>query len=197
MEHYYSEQQKSFVNTKRINQKIRGVEFFFFTSSGTFSRNRVDRGTLLLAENMIVKKNCKILDIGCGIGVLGIAAARLFNSNAVMTDINKRAVMLAMNNTRLNNAKAEIYQGNLYEKIKNNYFDVILSNPPQNAGRDICFSIIEDAKEHLKVNGTLQLVARHNKGGKTLSEKMHEVFGNVEVIAKKAGYWVYLSFKGD
>ncbi|MBI2647630.1 class I SAM-dependent methyltransferase, partial [Candidatus Woesearchaeota archaeon] len=42
---------------------------------------------------------------------------------------------------------------------------------------------------------SLQLVARHNKGGEALSDKMQEVFGNVKVIAKKAGYWVYMSVK--
>ena len=45
----------------------------------------------------------------------------------------------------------------------------------------------------IKKKGTLQIVARHNKGGKNLSEKMEEVFGNVKVLAKKRGYRVYLS----
>ena len=39
----------------------------------------------------------------------------------------------------------------------------------------------------------LQIVARHNKGGKTLMEKMDEVFGNVKDIAKKSGFRVYIS----
>ncbi|MBI3035464.1 methyltransferase, partial [Candidatus Woesearchaeota archaeon] len=104
----------------------------------------------------------------------------------------KRAVMLAKKNIELNNAKAEIHQGHLYEKIKGNDFDVVLSNPPQTAGKEICFKLIEQSKEHLKNDGNLQLVARHNKGGKTLSKKMEEVFGNVKVIAKKSGYWVYV-----
>lgn len=197
MEHYYSEQQKSLLKIKKIKQKIRGIDFEFYTASGVFSKERIDRGTLILAENMIINKNNKILDIGCGIGILGIAAAKLFNANAVMSDINKRAVTLAKMNIKLSNIKAEIYQGNLYEPIQNykNYFDVILSNPPQTAGKEVCFKLIEQSKDYLKNNGTLQLVARHNKGGKMLSEKMKEVYGNVEFIAKKAGYWVYVSVK--
>lgn len=195
MEHYYSEKQTSKLNIKKINQKINGAEFFFFTSSGTFSKNRVDRGTLILAENMIMKKNSKILDIGCGIGVLGIAAAKLFNANVVMSDINKRAIFLADKNANLNKINAKILQGNLYEKIYEKDFDAILSNPPQTAGKKICFELIEQSKAYLRKNGALQLVARHNKGGKTLSNKMKEVFGNVKAIAKKSGYWVYLSVK--
>ena len=195
MEHYYSEQQKSLTKLRKIKQKIKGHEFGFYTASGIFSKEKVDKGTLILAENMQIAKNSDVLDIGCGIGVLGIVAAKLFNANVVMSDINKRAVMLAKKNIELNNVKADIYHGNLYEKINKNDFDVILSNPPQTAGKDVCFQLIEKSKNYLKTRGTLQLVARHNKGGATLSRKMQEVFGNVKVIAKKAGYWVYLSVK--
>lgn len=193
MTHYYSEKQESPLNLKIINQKIRNVDFEFYTASGVFSKDKIDKGTLILAENMAIKKNSKILDIGCGIGILGIAAAKLFDSAVVMTDINKRAVMLAEKNIELNNVMAEIYQGNLYEKIKDKDFDVILSNPPQTAGKEVCFKLIEQSKNHLKEDGNLQIVARHNKGGKTLSRKMQEVFGNVKITAKKAGYSVYLS----
>lgn len=195
MEHYYSADQKSDLNIKKIRQRIRGINFEFYTASGVFSNEKIDRGTLVLAENMIVNNNSKVLDIGCGIGILGIVAAKSFDADIVMTDINKRAVMLAVKNAGLNNVKAEIYQGNLYEKIKDNNFDVILSNPPQTAGKEICFRLIEQSKNHLKKNGSLQIVARHNKGGRSLSKKMEEVFGNVHVIAKKSGYWVYTSIK--
>lgn len=195
MEHYYSEQQKSFLKIKKIGQKIRNADFEFCTSSGVFSKEKIDKGTLILAENMQIAKNSNVLDIGCGIGVLGIVAAKLFNANVVMGDINKRAVMLARKNITLNNVKAEVLHGNLYEKLNKNDFDVVLSNPPQTAGKELCFKLIEESKNYLKYNGSLQLVARHKKGGNTLSKKMEEVFGNVKVIAKEAGYWVYLSEK--
>lgn len=196
MEHYYSEEPKSPLNIRKIASVIRGNKFEFYTASGVFSKSKIDKGTLALAESMIIARNSKVLDVGCGIGILGIAAAKLFNAGVVMTDINKRAVMLARKNLELNNAKAEIFQGNLYEKIKDRDFDAVLSNPPQNTGKDICFQLIEESKNHLKPKGTLQIVARHNKGGKTLSQKMEEVFGNVKVIARKSGYSVYLSVKG-
>lgn len=193
IQHYYSEQQSSPLKIKKIRQRIRNAEFEFYTSSGVFSKNKIDKGTLVLAENMDVGKNSYVLDIGCGIGVLGIAAAKLLDANVVMSDINKRAVMLARKNARLNKVKAEICHGNLYEQIKKNDFGVILSNPPQNAGKEICFQLIEQSKDYLKNGGSLQLVARHNKGGRELSEKMKDVFGNAEPIAKKSGYWIYKS----
>ncbi|MBI2657154.1 class I SAM-dependent methyltransferase [Candidatus Woesearchaeota archaeon] len=195
MKHYYSEQQESPLSLKKISQKIRKQELEFYTASGIFSKEKIDKGTSVLAESMVIGSNAKVLDIGCGIGILGIAAAKLFNANIVMSDINKRAVMLAKKNAVLNGVKAEICQGNLYEKIKDGDFDVVLSNPPQTAGKEICFELIDGSRNHLKNGGSLQLVARHNKGGNTLSRKMEEAFGNVKVIAKKSGYWVYFSQK--
>ncbi|HLG23771.1 MAG TPA: methyltransferase [Candidatus Nanoarchaeia archaeon] len=195
MEHYYSKNPSSELKIKKIQENISGNLFEFYTSSGIFSKDKVDSGTMLLAKSMMVSKNSDVLDIGCGIGILGIAAAKLFRANVQMTDINQRAVMLAKKNIRLNNVDGEIFCGELYEKIKKNDFDCVLSNPPHNAGKEVCFRIIEGAFEHLKKNGTLQLVARRNKGGESLSKKMEEVFGNVTAIAKQSGYWVYLSEK--
>lgn len=197
MEHYYSEHQESPLKVNKIKQKIKGTDFWFYTASGIFSKDKIDKGTLILAENMIIDKNSKVLDIGCGIGVLGIMSAKIFDADVVMTDINKRAVMLAKKNSELNNIKVEIHHDNLYEQIKQHDFDVILSNPPQTAGKEVCFELIIQSKKYLKDNGSLQLVARHNKGGKQLSEKMKEVFGNVKIIEKKSGYWVYLSVKSE
>lgn len=196
MEHYYSKEQKSPLDLKKISQRINKKEFDFYTASGIFSKDKVDKGTLILAENMIIDQNSKVLDIGSGIGILGIVAAKIFNADVVMTDINKRAIMLAKKNIKLNNVNAKIYQCNLYEKIKDNDFDVILTNPPQTAGKELCFRLIEHSKIHLKQGGSLQLVARHNKGGASLSRKMEEVFGNVKVVARKSGYWVYMGEKG-
>src|SRR3989338_5379666 len=109
MEHYYSEEQTSALNIKKISQKIKGAGFEFYTSSGVFSKDKIDRGTLILAENIVIKGNSKVLDVGCGIGVLGITAAKFFDAGIVMTDINQRAIMLAKKNIELNNVKAEIF----------------------------------------------------------------------------------------
>jgi 16S rRNA G1207 methylase RsmC len=99
-----------------------------------------------------------------------------------------------MNSRELSNAT--VLDSDKYEGIDKK-FDVILLNPPQTAGKETCFDMIEGAKEHLKKGGTLQLVARHQKGGRALSEKMKEVFGNVGVLNRKGGYRVYCSKYGN
>jgi 16S rRNA G1207 methylase RsmC len=132
--------------------------------------------------------------LGCGYGPVGITLKKAFPETKVsMTEINQRAVMLAKKNAKLNHADVKIAQGNLYESVAEEKFDIILVNPPMAAGKKLCFEIIEKAKEHLTDKGTLQLVARHQKGGRELEKKMQEVFGNVEEISKKSGFRIYLS----
>ncbi len=193
-EHYYSEKQTSKLRIKKINTNLRKNNLKFYTASGVFSIGKIDKGTKLLIEKSIIKPNYKILDLGCGYGPIGISIAKAFPSTQIlMTDINQRAIKLAKNNVKLNNiTNIEIKQSNLYNNIKEK-FNTILTNPPQTAGKETCFKLIEQAKDHLKKDGLLQLVARHNKGGKELEKKMKEIFGNVKDIAKQAGYRVYVS----
>ena len=195
MTHYYSPIQDSELKLNKITALLRNHEFSFYSGSGVFSVKKIDRGTEILINNCVIEKNWSVLDIGCGYGPVGIVIKKSFPSCTItMTDINKRAVMLAKRNAKLNSVDCNIFTSDLYSKIKGK-FNTILTNPPQSAGKEICFKIIEQAKDHLLKNGILQLVARHKKGGKSLSIKMEKVFGNIEVIERKSGYRVYTSAK--
>lgn len=195
MPHYFDENQDSEIRTSRITADLRGNILNFKTASGMFSPKKVDIGTRILIEHAIIPETkLKILDLGCGYGPVGIAIAKAYpESEIVMTDINKRAVSAAKYNIKLNkihNAKA--LQGNMFEKIVKK-FDIILLNPPQHAGKQVCIEMIHNSKRFLKDKGLFQLVCRHNKGGKSLSEEMSKVFGNLTTIVKRSGFRVYVS----
>lgn len=193
-EHYYSEDQTSELSLRKIRSRLRGNELEFWTGAGVFSGKKVDKGSELLANDSIIKDNSRVLDLGCGYGPVGIAVAKGNPSaEVILTDINKRAVNLARMNKKLNNLhNIKVFQGDMYGSVKGK-FDAILLNPPQTAGKETCFKMIEESKDYLNQEGTLQIVARHKKGGKSLSEKMKSVFGNVEEISIKSGYRIYLS----
>jgi 16S rRNA (guanine1207-N2)-methyltransferase len=190
-EHYYTEKPTSELRKSKIMARLRGKEFTFVTGSGVFSIKKVDNGTILLIENASIKG--RVLDLGCGYGVVGIAIKKDFPDNeVVLSDINMRAVKLARENAKLNKVEVNIVQGDMFSKVSGR-FGTILLNPPQNAGKKICFSMISQSKEFLREKGTLQLVARHQKGGRSLSKHMEEVFGNVDVIKRGGGFRVYIS----
>lgn len=190
-EHYYTAKPTSKLRTHTFTTTLRGQEFTFTTSSGVFSPKKIDLGTRMLIEHARVQPGQKLLDLGCGYGAVGIAFAKI--ADVTMIDINERATKLARENVKQNSVDATVKTGNMYDPVKDERFDVILLNPPQTAGRKVCNEMITKAKEQLTPGGTLQVVARHQKGGKQFQQHMQTVFGNAETIKKQSGYRIYLS----
>ncbi|RLF86181.1 16S rRNA methyltransferase [Thermococci archaeon] len=191
MSHYYSQEPNVPLKTRMIEVVIRGERFRFITSSGVFSFGKLDRGTNLLIENMVLKKNWRVLDLGCGYGAIGIVASRFVNY-VVMTDINKRAVSIAKKNLKINNVKnAEVRWGHLYEPVKGERFHSIITNPPVHAGKDVLREIVINAPLHLYDGGLLQIVIRTNQGAKYIKSLMERNFKEVIEVSKGSGFRVY------
>jgi len=194
-EHYFTEHPKSKLNFGVVRAYFRSRLFEFVTASGVFSKTRIDPGTRLLIEEMFLPEKGWILDLGCGYGPVGIAAAT-FNPNlhVVMADVNERAVWLTRKNAKRNFLKnVEVKQGFLYEPVRELKFETILSNPPIAAGMKTVLPLITQAPQHLKEEGLLQVVVRSKVSGKRLTKLMDETFGNVNVLARKSGYRVLVS----
>ncbi len=192
MSHYFSQKQESPLELKKVDVVLRGKDFSFFSGNGVFSKDKIDFGTVVLANYMQIGEKERVLDLGCGIGVVGRVALTITKGEVVFVDTNLRALQLTKKNVK-GFVNTKVFFSDVYEKLKGEKFDVILLNPPQTAGKKVCFKMIEDAKEHLLTSGSLQVVARHNKGGEVLNGHMKEVFGNMETLAKKGGYRVYKS----
>jgi 16S rRNA G1207 methylase RsmC len=195
--HYFSPKPSTKPNYGLIRVNLRGRPFEFLTASGVFSKKRVDLGTRLLVESMVLSKSGNTLDLGCGYGVVGVVAAALHPRLCVfLVDVNERAVQLARQNAKRNRVDNVVLRsGFLYEPVKDVQFDAILSNPPVSAGLKVVLPIIEQAPAHLISGGSFQMVVRSKIGGKRLSSVMEESFGNVEVLARQSGYRVLLSKK--
>lgn len=196
-EHYYAKQPKSKHQLGLIRTHLRGHFFEFLTSSSVFSKKRIDLGTRLLIESMILPKKGCVLDLGCGYGPVGITAA-MFNPDlhVIMTDVNERAIWLAKENAKRNRVgNVEIRRGFLYKPVENVKFRVVLCNPPVSAGMQIVSPMITDAPKHLREDAAFQMVVRSKIGGKRLLNELKKTFGNVEVLARKSGYRVLLSKK--
>jgi 16S rRNA (guanine1207-N2)-methyltransferase len=196
-EHYYTSHPKSKPRYGLIRAFLRGRHFEFLTASSVFSKRRVDLGTRLLIESMVLPKKGCVLDVGCGYGAVGIVAATLNPClSVVLVDVNERAVWLARQNVEKNHVEnAEVKRGCLYESVGELVFDCVLSNPPVSAGMEIVRAIILEAPKHMANKGSFQMVVRSKVGGKRLRVVFEEAFGNVEVLARESGYRVLASQK--
>jgi 16S rRNA G1207 methylase RsmC len=199
IDHYFSEKPKSKPRYGLIKAFLRGKAFKFLTASGVFSKKRVDLGTKLLIESMVLPESGLVLDVGCGYGAIGIAAASLNPKlHVVMVDINERAVKLARRNIELNKVhNAEVRRGNLYEPVKDMKFNCILSNPPVSAGLATVKAIITEAPKHMAEKATLQMVLRSKIGGKRIQQTFQETFGNCTILARESGYRVLMAEKHE
>lgn len=108
----------------------------------------------MLLKSMKIPNRGQILDLGRGWGAIGVFIAMTHpEACVVMTDINKRAVRLAVENVKLNKTSAEVRCGDLYEPVSRMKFDAIVSNPPISAGFSLIIRLINEAYDHLNRGG--------------------------------------------
>jgi len=161
---------------------LRKNKYFFSSTTGVFSKNRVDKGTKLLLDNLKEIKEKKILDFGCGIGVIGLVLAKENpEAKVLLIDSDSKAVNLSKKNIELNkvkNAKAIVSDG--FENVKEK-FDLIASNPPTHEKRDFLEKFVSEARKKLNKKGKLIIVL--NKAV-FLEKELNQVFGNCEIVAE-------------
>lgn len=74
-------------------------------------------------------ENPKIVDLGTGSGCIAITLSKELNVEVDAVDISKKALEVAKENNKNNNAKVTFYEGNMLEPLNKKY-NIIISNPP-------------------------------------------------------------------
>ena len=191
--HYFSAAPPVLSSGRAIEFRDGDRQFRFRTAPGVFSRSSVDRGTRLLLEAADLRGARRILDLGCGYGVMGIvAAARAPHARVILGDINPRAVALARENIALNQvANAEARCGDGCAVVAGERVDLVLFNPPIRAGRSVVLRLLREAHAHLAPGGRLYLVARTQQGARTLGRLMGEIFAGATEVARGGGFRVF------
>jgi 16S rRNA (guanine1207-N2)-methyltransferase len=176
---------------------VRDQTFRVVTKPGVFAWERLDRGTRLLIEAMDVCPADRVLDLGCGCGILGLAAAGMAPQGRVtLVDSSVVAVEAARRTLALNGVThADVHLSDAASAVRDVAFDVVVTHLPR--GKAIARQFIADAAAVLKPDGRLYLAGHKRAGIKPFVTYAQEVFGNGEVIALKKGYRVAVCVKDE
>ncbi len=157
----------------------------------------------------------KFLDLGCGSGIQGIAAAKSGKTNEIVfADLNENALNAAKKNfgEEKLQIKARFVKANLFSKLANEKFDVIAFNPPYlptsreeklsgsinlafdggKDGREVVDKFLQEFESHLNQKGILLLLnsslSNNEKTIETLKQKNFEV----EIVEKQDFFFEHL-----
>lgn len=184
---------------KQYETVIFDKQFKFKTDSGVFSRDNLDFGTRVMLEalDLDTLPEGDVLDLGAGYGPVGvIMGTELPKRQIYGVDISERAIGLAKQNADANRVENVHFNvSNAYESIEKRDFAVILTNPPVRAGKETVHHFITEAIHYLKSGGEIYVVLQKKQGAPSAMKKMEEVYGNVEEIERRKGYWILRSVK--
>lgn len=193
LEQYFTNNPNLKSELRTIIYKHEGEILTFFSDNGVFSKDKLDFGSTLLLDtifNNVHTDNLDILDVGCGYGYIGISMAKLKKAHVTMCDVNKRALHLARKNAQENGVESlcQVLESNMYENITGIY-DLIITNPPIRAGKNVVYGILDGARDYLKEDGELWTVIRKDQGAKSAISHLEENY-NCEVVTKSKGFYI-------
>lgn len=176
-----------------IDMEIWNNRIVLCTHESLFSPKHVDKGTMSMLNHVELKPDDKVLDLGCGYGIVGIAIAKVIGDRQVfMVDCSKIAVEISRENAIRNNVPSITVEcGYGVSTFKHNDFSLILSNPPYHTDFSIAKSFIENGFKQLKLNGRMVMVVKRLEWYRN---KLISVFGGVTVV-EDSGYYVLISEK--
>ena len=200
MSHYFQNDPNLASNLQKISFDIDGLHMSLWTDNGVFSKSRVDEGSFAFLKVLLpLGLSGKILDLGCGYGTIGLTIALASpEASITLADINTRALALCEKNAQELglSQRVTILQSDIYSKIEGQ-FDSIVVNPPIRAGKRVTYAMYEGAKQRLIDGGSLFIVIRKAQGAPSASKYIEELFGNITLLKRDKGYYIYQAKKVD
>jgi 16S rRNA (guanine1207-N2)-methyltransferase len=177
----------------RFTLELPGGAVEVVTYPGLFAHGRLDDGSRLLIESLPRRlPGAKVLDFGCGAGVIAMALRQRFpDADLDLVDSDALAVEAARRN--LPGARAAL--GDAWSALPEDVrFDLIVSNPPFHRGVEEDFELIrrliDGAAQRLRRRGALLVVAQRRL---QLGRWLEECFDSVRVDRESRSHRLWLA----
>jgi 16S rRNA (guanine1207-N2)-methyltransferase len=169
---------------------LAGITRSWITYPGVFVDGAIDPGTaLLLAHLPPLPDEARVLDFGCGSGVIAAhTLARYPRAQCTLVDNDTVALAAASENV----PAARCVAGTSLAAAGRVRYDLVVSNPPLHVGTRedtrTLEALIKDAPRHLRPTGQLVMVVQRRIA---LTRSLESVFSAVSVLADDGRYRVW------
>ena len=180
---------------KEYQVEYRDMSLIIRSLPGVFSHGEFDVGSQLLLDNL-PDIDGKVLDFGCGAGVIGCVIAKLNpDVELEMCDISALAVASSQATLERNQLNGNVFASDVYSDTGSDYH-FIVSNPPFHSGLETSYSATEsllgNSPSHLKSNGTILIVANSFLKYPPIIEA---AFGHCNTLSKTNKFVIYQAKK--
>jgi 16S rRNA (guanine1207-N2)-methyltransferase len=162
---------------------------------GVFSHGEFDLGSQLLLDTLPTLHG-KVLDFGCGAGVIGTVMATLNPEIQLdLCDISALAIESTRATLKANDIQGNVFASDIYSDTQQDY-QFIVSNPPFHSGLDTSYSasetLLATAPSHLATRGEIYIVANSFLKYPPI---INQAFGECHTAAKTNKFTIYRASK--
>ena len=192
--YHFALNEKPNFDGKKFWKSYRLEDLMVYALPAVFSSAELDTGSKLLLSTFTKSDGLKgkVLDLGCGSGIIGAALKQQFPKiKLTMSDIHAMAIHSSQRTLAENQLDGEVLASDVFSHI-NGRFDLIISNPPFHDGIDTAYRAVEtliaQAKQHLNKGGELRIVAN---AFLPYPDLLDQAFGSHQLLAKSNKFKVY------
>ena len=192
MSHYFTDPKAAEVR-RSVEVRFWDTDWRFTTANEVFSADGLDLGTAVLLRSSAPPADAtRLLDLGCGWGVLAVALATACPSAVVdAVDVNPRALALTADNARAHRVGERVRALTPDAVEPDARYDEIWSNPPIRIGKQALHELLLTWLPRLAPGGTARLVVGRNLGADSLQRWLREQGWHCDRVASAKGFRVF------